>query len=749
MTSIKYQSCFHVEPVAPNMVFLFSEKEQRLLRGKLHLLLAPLLKIGKYTKDQMVDLLHGKASPAEVYYTLERLEKIGLIETKEGDYSRAFTAICQLLGTTPLQAEKKLNQCSVFVQTIGAVKNTALLRALQELGVRVTRKKRSATLCLILADDYLNVNLAPLLKDLFPKKASILLAKPVGCELWAGPLFVPQETSCPDCLATRIKLNRIEENYVQKKKGDRTHLPTSIAGLASTESLAASWLSTEIFKILVSPEQSKLKGKILSFNYTRSLMAEHMLIKRVHCSICGVKSSVKTLPPELQLRSRKKGIYDENGWRAVAPEVTLKKHGHHVSSILGMVKFLEPYQRKEGSSLYLYTAGHNFALSNSLRGVFQPGFRSSSGGKGRTDTQAKASALCEAIERYSGLFQGDEKRIRGTYFQMREKGAIHPDSIFQFSRKQYHERLIYNKSSMKLHDVPRPISKDEAIDWTPIWSLTEKRYKYIPTAFCYYGYSQRRQKPFYFADSNGNAAGNCLEEAILQGFFELVERDAVALWWYNRLKREEIDLKSFSDPYIPQMVDEYKEMNREVWVLNLTTDLNIPVFVALSRKTNGPHEEIYMGFGAHFEPQIALLRALTEMNQFLSMGCIWANEEESAKEKSDVISVWFKTATVKNQPYLRGKKTLTSREFTRPVTHDLLDDIRLCQKIVEENGMELLVLDQTRRDIDLNVVKVVVPGLRHFWSRFAPGRLFDVPVKMGWQDAPTQERDLNPIPMFL
>jgi ribosomal protein S12 methylthiotransferase accessory factor len=47
------------------------------------------------------------------------------------------------------------------------------------------------------------------------------------------------------------------------------------------------------------------------------------------------------------------------------------------------------------------------------------------------------------------------------------------------------------------------------------------------------------------------------------------------------------------------------------------------------------------------------------------------------------------------------------------------------------------------------VCKVIVPGLRHFWARFAPGRLYDVPVRLGWLDAPTPEDGLNPTPMFL
>ena len=46
------------------------------------------------------------------------------------------------------------------------------------------------------------------------------------------------------------------------------------------------------------------------------------------------------------------------------------------------------------------------------------------------------------------------------------------------------------------------------------------------------------------------------------------------------------------------------------------------------------------------------------------------------------------------------------------------------------------------------VVKVIVPGMRHFWSRFAPGRLYDVPVKLGWLPAPLTEEQLNPIMIF-
>jgi ribosomal protein S12 methylthiotransferase accessory factor len=67
-----------------------------------------------------------------------------------------------------------------------------------------------------------------------------------------------------------------------------------------------------------------------------------------------------------------------------------------------------------------------------------------------------------------------------------------------------------------------------------------------------------------------------------------------------------------------------------------------------------------------------------------------------------------------------------------------------CVKIAGEKGLEVLVLDQTRPDTGLNVVKVFVPGLRHFWPRFAAGRPYQVPVSMGWLAESLTEDELNP-----
>jgi ribosomal protein S12 methylthiotransferase accessory factor len=60
-------------------------------------------------------------------------------------------------------------------------------------------------------------------------------------------------------------------------------------------------------------------------------------------------------------------------------------------------------------------------------------------------------------------------------------------------------------------------------------------------------------------------------------------------------------------------------------------------------------------------------------------------------------------------------------------------------------GLAPWVIDLTRPDVGIPVVKAFVPGLC-FRNRFAPGRLYDVPVTLGWLAAPRPECALLSFP---
>jgi ribosomal protein S12 methylthiotransferase accessory factor len=322
----------------------------------------------------------------------------------------------------------------------------------------------------------------------------------------------------------------------------------------------------------------------------------------------------------------------------------------------------------------------------------------------------------------------------------------------RYSKQQYADRDAWNKKDSRFNRVPEPLDDNQLIDWTPLWSLTSQCHQYLPTQLVYYraSASEGDATLYSMGCSNGNASGNTLEEAILQGFFELVERDAVALWWYNRLPKAGVEIATFGEPYLLELTDHYRQhYKREIWALDLTSDLGIPVFVAVSKMITGAEERLLFGLGCHLDARIALQRAFAEMNQMLGMAHQGADGELSLDD-NEVLS-WLRHATVSNQSYMWPDPSQQRKQFSDyPLQHsgEFLQDINYCRNIIEAQGMEMLVLNQTRADVGMPVVKVVVPGLRHFWARFGPGRLYDVPVKMAWLDKPRTEAELNPIPVF-
>jgi oxazoline/thiazoline synthase len=416
--------------------------------------------------------------------------------------------------------------------------------------------------------------------------------------------------------------------------------------------------------------------------------------------------------------------------RSRLPEDTLRQYADLIGGS-GIVEDLERAYRDPFDLVHVYVARLRTDLEGSQSGGWK-GLRAPCMGKGITEAQARASALGEAVERYSGIFRGDEVRMTASYRELGNE-AIHPNVCMNFSACQYRERNQWNHREIEFNWVPQPFDEEREIEWTPAWSLTEERFKYAATASCYFGYPFSVEHDFCRPDSNGNAAGTSLEEAILQGFLEVVERDSVALWWYNRARRPGVELASFEEPYFEALRKLYRILGRDMHVLDITADLSIPAFAAVSRGRRG-EEDLLLGFGAHLDPRIAIARALAEMNQSLA-GAI------AGKTPPPFVGDMFECAFLGPEGSAAVK---TRQDYSLCHGEDLRENLRCCVALARGRGLEILVLDQTRAEAGMRAVKVIVPGMRPWWARFAPGRLYDVPVEIGWQSARLSEEQLNP-----
>ncbi len=752
----RFKPHYRVQVVPGEGVFVLSDARQSLLRGRLYEQVVP--QVDGRSIEDICDQLKNNITSAEVYFVLGQLDKKGYLCEKETSLPPGEAAWWSAQQVDPATVERRLGDTSVTMRAFG-IDVGSFADLLRILRVRI---EESGQFDVVVADHYLNEQLQAYNTEALQSGKPWLLLRPMGRQLWIGPLFRPGVTGCWECLAKRLRANRPVISYVDAKMGNS--LTDDPACTAATLQIAWGLAAQTVALWIARKELPALEGKIQTLDVASWQLQTHTLVRLPYCPACGVREATinGTIRP-LILQGRPKTFTKDGGHRVVPPEVTLERYGRHISPITGAVSMLERVGFSNDGAMHVYLAGTNLARRHRSLDHLRGDLRNMSSGKGVSDIQARASGLCEGLERYSGVFRGDEPRRRA---RLRDLGsaALHPNECMLFSERQYREREAWNARKSTYNYVPLPLDPDEEIEWTQVWSLTCSQPRYLPTAFCYFNYPYPDHEPFCVACSNGNAAGNTLEEAILQGFFELIERDSVALWWYNRVRRPSFDLDSLGDPYLATLREFLHRHSREMWVLDLTSDLNVPVFATVCRAVGGSEERIVLGFGAHLDAHVALLRAVTEMNQMLSsllpspsshpkLGGDEGGGEVLAEHVTDAETVeWLRTATVANQPYLVADNAVPPRQasaYARSWSDDVAEDVRTCQKLVEQHGMEMLVLDQTRSEIGLPVAKVIVPGLRHFWARFAPGRLYDAPVQLGWLSRPLTEDELNPIPMFL
>ena len=735
-----------VRPLGGEAALLVSETFNAALYGRRYVDLLPLLD-GTRTRREIAAALSGTYGPLEIQTALVSLASKGYVVSGEFGLGRDAAAFWCSVGVSPRWAEERLGSARI---SVSGDEGGRLGSALAAMGLAVVADGAGATLSVVRASDYLEHEETN--RRHLASGVPWVLVKADGSWPLFGPVFRPGEGgACWACLAHRMQGNNEVENYLRNAEGagvvPRVTVPPfadAVLGLAATE--IARWV--------VLGEAAALHEHALSLSLYDLAGERHPVMRRPQCAACGEEALRRPdrAPAPVALGSSPKPVRNSGGLRSVPPGETVRRYRHLVSPVSGVVTQLMRTTDPGDSWLHVYWAGSNLALkADSLR-LLRNSLRTKSSGKGSTPEQAEASALCEAVERYSGVYHGDEIRRRARFDDFAEGEAIHPNDVMLYSDRQYERAEEINAFGSRFNYVTARFDPSVEMDWTPAWSLTAGRHRWLPTAMLYFSTPTEGGVAYCGPDSNGCAAGNTLEEAILQGFYELAERDAFACWWYNRLSMPEVDIDSFGDDYLSRTREYYASFRRDVWLLDVTNDLGVPVFVAVSRRVDKEAEDIILAAGAHADPHIAALRAVCELNQDMKAVRDVGIDGGNYLQDDPETLWWWKNAKLAEHPYLApaaGAAKRGASDYPVPETMDLREDVERCRALVEGMGLEFLVLDQTRPDIGMPVAKTIVPGLRHFWTRFGPGRLYDVPVKMGWRKTPTPEADLNPVAVFI
>jgi oxazoline/thiazoline synthase len=722
---------FTVRRVDPDVVILLSETQELVLRSAFLYELVPYLD-GR-TVEQIAASLED-TTVEDIEDAVATLHDRGLVQELVEERARE-ASLWSALGHDAPTAFARLDAARVRLTAREPGDAEAFTAALRDWGLGVGD---DGALDLVVVHDVLAPELEQVNLRSLEERKPWLLVRPSGRRPWLGPLFVPGKTACWECLAQRQRFNRQIE--ISLNAGSTANLVTAARSSRGSVGLVAHHAAVVAARWFASGG-SELEGYVRTFDLASGEVETHELVRRPQCRACGTPRT-DDLERYARIDLESKHLADSSG-RTLSPAETLRRYGKHVSRLTGVVTRVEQAEGTDGTPIHVFNSGYNLVRPVSAAGFIVNEFRSQSQGKGRTSIEARVGALAEAIERYCTFASTDEDpAVHATLRELGER-AVDPRSLMLFSEDQYRDRDAWNKRHKRAHRVPLPFDPDVVLEWTPIWSMTHRCVRFLPA---------RKRNDYVVSDTNGNAAGTSLEDAILQGFYELVERDAISLWWYNRVARPGVDLDSFDDPYLRELREYYRvRLNRSLWVIDITSDFGIPSFAAGSADlaTNG---KITLGFGSHRDAAIALKRALTEGNQFLSMiPSLDASTPEDIADRTRPEIGWYHGATLATDAYVFPDGTRPERrasDYPHDWSLDAKDNVERCQALVEARGMELLVLNLTRPDIEMPVVKVVAPGMRYHWPRYGAGRLYTTPIELGWKASETPESELNPMPIF-
>ncbi|MBC7086154.1 MAG: YcaO-related McrA-glycine thioamidation protein [Methanomethylovorans sp.] len=317
-------------------------------------------------------------------------------------------------------------------------------------------------------------------------------------------------------------------------------------------------------------------------------------------------------------------------------------------------------------------------------------------GKGSNETQARISAIMESFERCLAERSGINKDVQENI------GSQEFIETLEIARENYN---IIDPDSLLLPEKPVPFSR---VEWTTGWDMLKKEEVIVPTNAVYHPYDAPGTSIKLFrTNTNGLAAGNTIEEAIFHGLLEVLERDALSIAEFNRFPGKEIVLTE-DDGENYRLVQMCKEKGIDIKLWLLFHDTGVPTVVAaMDDVLLKDPALLVMGAGSHLDPSIAVRRAITEAAQSRVVQ-IHGAREDTYREKF-VRDIGYERIKRLNSYWYEEGEKINLCDIKDLSTNRPAANINLLLEKIGNVAERVVVVDLSRKSIDIPVVRVIVP----------------------------------------
>lgn len=333
---------------------------------------------------------------------------------------------------------------------------------------------------------------------------------------------------------------------------------------------------------------------------------------------------------------------------------------------------------------------------SAIRPTAQSGGVSIYAGKGISKSHAKASAIMEGFERYSAEKQDidDSNIIIGKYDDLNK--PIDLDS------------LILSKS------IPIEEVKEFNLEWEELIEINSEEKYQIPVNLIYHPYIPNKNniKAFVKGNTNGLASGNTIEEAILHGIYEIIERDAWSIFEISKKNKKEINKDTIENKEIRNILTKFEDENISIKLFDITADINVPTILASGDdKVLKDAALLSLGVGTNLNPEIAVLRALTEVAQ--SRATQIHGTREDTNRADFMRKAGYERMKKINRIYFEDSENIINLNEipNKSSLKTIKEDIKICLNELGKVGLnKVFFKDLTREEIGVSVARVIIPN---------------------------------------
>lgn len=387
-------------------------------------------------------------------------------------------------------------------------------------------------------------------------------------------------------------------------------------------------------------------------------------------------------------------------------------------------------------------------------------------GYGRSTSYAKSEviALYEALERIATATPTSRRTVvRGSERDL--------DAAVDIAGLGLHDPSWYDHP----HFEPVPHDPGTVTDWVWGWRMNADEPVLVPEHVAYYDVDGRDRDVgprLLYESSSGAALGGSLEEAVLYGLFEVIERDAFLMMWYGRLSAPRLRVTGM--PLVDLGREQIDELGYDLLLFDITNDLQIPAVASLAVRRDGRSPVAFFAAGAHCDPRRAVHNAVAEVvtNVVLYPRRSTRDPEEHDRDRllrllgrpedvvslEDHIAVYTLPEATERYAFLLGddrdERPLEAsfagwrERWVRP---DLTEVLRGVLGVLGDAALDPIVVNETPDGLGargLHAVKTIVPGTIpmtfggvHHRVR-GLDRLETVPVQLGHWSRPGSIDDL-------